>query len=604
MKGVSDYLKMSTDPTASAAATSLINSDLQQLGQATKNLADHVIKLGVSGGLITTILQWFAFFAAVYLLVLDRTNWRTNMLTSLLVPYVFLTFPNWLFGILRGDIGRWILLVGVIVRLFFPHHFRDDLLLPGSIMLLVVEHIRASGGFKNAFTKSNGISNSIAEKQNKNHEKEGTRVFTRDNNYTIEFDAFGFSVKDFLTRHILLKCDNSGDLYPVTNLSSLPSALMSLSPFTWHQCLGHPDGTRKITQRLNLHVSHISHVPKSPSLALSDPHWQNAMYDEYNALIKNGTWVLVPKPSGANIVRCLMLFRHKFHADGSLSRYKARMVANGSSQQIGIDCDESFSPVVKPTTIRTVFSLALTRHWPIHQLDVKNAFFNGDLSETVYMHQPPGFVDPRYPHHACRLQRCGTDTTYLLIYMDDIVLMDFSTTLLQKIIFSLHWEFDMTDLCALNHFVGISVTHDTTRMFLFQKRYAMELLERAHMLNSILLGLLLTISPSLICLYMHDPREPHLAALKKILRSVRGTLEFGLQLYASSESSLVAYSDADWAGCPATRRSTSGYCVFLGNNILSWSSKRQPTISRSSAEAEYRGVAIVVAETAWLRNLL
>ncbi|WP_459806201.1 hypothetical protein, partial [Herbidospora sp. RD11066] len=75
MKGVSDYLKMSTDPTASAAATSLINSVLQQLGQATKTLADHVIKLGVSGGLITTILQWFAFFAAVYLLVLDRTNW-------------------------------------------------------------------------------------------------------------------------------------------------------------------------------------------------------------------------------------------------------------------------------------------------------------------------------------------------------------------------------------------------------------------------------------------------------------------------------------------------------------------------------------------------
>ncbi|GKE25568.1 cold-regulated 413 plasma membrane protein 1-like protein [Tanacetum coccineum] len=190
MKGVSNYLKMSTDPTASAAATSLINSDLQQLSEATRNLADHVIKLGVSGGFITTILQWFAFFAAIYLLVLDRTNWRTNMLTSLLVPYVFLTFPYWLFGILRGDIGRWILLVGVIVRLFFPHHFRDDLLLPGSIMLLVVvapgfvagyvrdgwigviiclvigcyllqEHIRASGGFKNAFTKSNGISNSI-----------------------------------------------------------------------------------------------------------------------------------------------------------------------------------------------------------------------------------------------------------------------------------------------------------------------------------------------------------------------------------------------------------------------------------------------------------
>ncbi|GJX12277.1 ribonuclease H-like domain-containing protein [Tanacetum coccineum] len=107
-----------------------------------------------------------------------------------------------------------------------------------------------------------------------------------------------------------------------------------------------------------------------------------------------------------------------------------------------------------------------------------------------------------------------------------------------------------------------------------------------------------------VCLFMHDPREPHLSALKRILRYVRGTLSYGLQLYSSTTSSLVAYSDADWAGCPTTRRSTSGYCVFLGNNLLSWSSKRQFTLSRSSAEAEYRGVANAVAETCWLRNLL
>nr|GEU74652.1 ribonuclease H-like domain-containing protein [Tanacetum cinerariifolium] len=207
------------------------------------------------------------------------------------------------------------------------------------------------------------------------------------------------------------------------------------------------------------------------------------MYDEYNALIKNGTWLLVPRLSGANIFRCLWLFRHKFHDDGSLSRYKARLVAKGSSQQLDIDCDETFSPVVKPTTIYTVFNLALTIHWPIHQLDVKNTFLNSDLSETVYIHQSLGFVDHRYPHHVCRLQRCGTDITYLLIYVDDIVLTASSTTLLQKIILSLHGEFDMTDLGAFNNFLWISVTHDTTWMFLTQKRYAMELLERENMLN-------------------------------------------------------------------------------------------------------------------------
>ncbi|GKC47207.1 ribonuclease H-like domain-containing protein [Tanacetum coccineum] len=230
----------------------------------------------------------------------------------------------------------------------------------------------------------------------------------------------------------------------------------------------------------------------------------------------------------------------------------------------------------------------------------------------------------QYPHHVCRLQRSlyglkqaprawfhrfaayatrvgfspsrcdsslfiyrsGTDTTYLLIYVDDIVLTASSTALLQKIIFSLHKEFDMTDLGALNYFLGISVTRDSTGIFLSQKKYSMELLKRAHMLNcnptrtpvdtesklgpegtpisdptlyrSLAGGLqyftftrpYLSYVVQQICLCMHDSREPNLASLKRILLYVQGTWEFGLQLYASYGSSLVAYSDADWAGCP------------------------------------------------------
>ncbi|GJS05493.1 ribonuclease H-like domain-containing protein [Tanacetum coccineum] len=102
----------------------------------------------------------------------------------------------------------------------------------------------------------------------------------------------------------------------------------------------------------------------------------------------------------------------------------------------------------------------------------------------------------------------------------------------------------------------------------------------------------------------NDPRKPHFLALKRVSKYIRGTLDYGLQLFSSSITDLVAYSDADWAGCLTTRRSTSGYCVFFGNNLLSWSSKSQPTLSHSSAEAEYRGVANDVAETCWLMNLL
>ncbi|GJS70180.1 ribonuclease H-like domain-containing protein [Tanacetum coccineum] len=235
----------------------------------------------------------------------------------------------------------------------------------------------------------------------------------------------------------------------------------------------------------------------------------------------------------------------------------------------------------------------------------------------------------------CLLIKC-----LLALKINDIVLTASSTDLLHRIISSLYKEFDMTDLEALNYFLGISVTRDSIGMFLSQKKYALELLKRAQMANcnptrmsvdtesklgsdgdpisdptlyrSLAGGLqyLTFTRPDIsyavqqVCLHMHDPREPYLAALKRVLRYVRGTLDFWLQLYASITGSLVAYTDADRAGCPTTRRSTSGYCVFLGDNLLSWSAKRQHILSRSSAEAEYMGVANVVAETVWLRNLL
>ncbi|GJV15347.1 ribonuclease H-like domain-containing protein, partial [Tanacetum coccineum] len=236
--------------------------------------------------------------------------------------------------------------------------------------------------------------------------------------------------------------------------------------------------------------------------------------------------------------------------DDILSRYKAHHIANGSTQIEGIDVNKTFSPVVNPV-------------------------------KTIYMHQPPEFQDSAHPDYVLLLR-------------------------------------------------------DSSRMFLSQRKYATEILERAHMvgcnssrtpvdtesklgddgdpvsdptLYRSLAGSLqyltftrpdISYAVQQVGLYMHDPRDPHFSALNRILRYVRGTLDYGLQLYSSSVTSLVAYSDADWAGCPTTQRSTSGYCVFLGNNLLSWSSKRQPTLSRSSAEAEYRGVA----ETCCLRNLL
>ncbi|GJR69268.1 ribonuclease H-like domain-containing protein [Tanacetum coccineum] len=280
------------------------------------------------------------------------------------------------------------------------------------------------------------------------------------------------------------------------------------------------------------------------------------MCDKYNALVKNGTWLLVPRPVGVIMVCSMWLFKHKFHADGTLSHYKARLVANGSSQQLGVDFDETFSLVVKPTTIRTVLSLDVSRKWPIHQLDVKNAFLNGDLSETVYMHQPPDFVDARQ----------GSQVAYLLIYVDDIFTAS-SPALLQQIIDSLHNEFDMTDLRALNFFLGISVDRTSIGLFLSYRKYALQLLECAHMVHC---------NPSRTPIDTESKLGPkgvpvqdptlyrNLAGGLQYLTFTRPDLSYAVQqLYAFVTTSLVGYTDADWAGCPSTRRSTSGYCVFL-----------------------------------------
>jgi hypothetical protein len=344
-----------------------------------------------------------------------------------------------------------------------------------------------------------------------------------------------------------------------------------------------------------------------------------------------------------------------------------------------LDYDETFSPVVKPATVRTVLSIAVSRDWPIQQLDVKNAFLHDTLTETVYCSQPTGFADPAHPDLVCRLKkfryglkqaphawysrfasfllsqgfaeaksdtslfvfRRGSDTVYLLLYVDDIILTASSTELLRRTISALQQEFAMKDLGPLHHFLGITVERRPDRLFLHQRTYTLDILKRAVMTDykpcstpvdlkaklaadsgplvrdrsqfrSIagVLQYLTFTRPDIayavqqVCLHIHDPRESHLTAMKHILRYLLGTPDYGLLLRRSRSTDLIVYTDADWAGCPDTRRSTSGYAVFLGDNLVSWSAKRQTVVSRSSAEAEYRVVANGVAEATWLRQLL
>ncbi|MCI29360.1 copia protein, partial [Trifolium medium] len=129
------------------------------------------------------------------------------------------------------------------------------------------------------------------------------------------------------------------------------------------------------------------------------------MQSEFDALIRNTTCDLVSRPCDANLIRCMWIFKHEKNSYGSFERYKVRLVSDGRSQVAGVDCDETFIPVVKPATIRTVLTIALSKSWPIHQLDIHNAFLHGDLHETVYMHQPLGFRDSHHPDYVCRLKK-------------------------------------------------------------------------------------------------------------------------------------------------------------------------------------------------------
>lgn len=229
------------------------------------------------------------------------------------------------------------------------------------------------------------------------------------------------------------------------------------------------------------------------------------MADEHKALLDNDTWSLVPRAPRANVVFGKWVFKHKFHSNGSLTRYKACWVVRGYSQQPGID--GTFSPVVKPATIRVVLSIAAAQSWPLRQLDVKNVFLNGTLDETVYCTQPSGFVDPARPNHVCKLKkslyglkqaprawyqrfatyarsigftssasntslfilRDGTEVCYMLLYVDDIIITSSSDSLLRRLTCCLHSEFAMTDLGDLHFFLGISVSRSPAGIFPCQR---------------------------------------------------------------------------------------------------------------------------------------
>ncbi|KAE8688597.1 hypothetical protein F3Y22_tig00110963pilonHSYRG00163 [Hibiscus syriacus] len=322
--------------------------------------------------------------------------------------------------------------------------------------------------------------------------------------------------------------------------------------------------------------------PETFEEASKSSEWMTAMKEEIDALQQNQTWDIVPKIKDVKLISCKWVYKIKRRPDGLIERYKARLVARGFSQQYGLDYDETFSPVAKLTTVRVLLALAANKDWNLWQMDVKNAFLHGELDREIYMTQPMGFQSQDH-------------TEYVLTPADSSLFVKANEV-----------RFQMKELGQLKHFLGLEVDRTHEGIFLCQQKYAKDLLKRFGMLEckststpmepnikmcahegkdledatmyrqlvGSLIYLTLTrpdisYAVGVMSRYMQNPKKPHLEAVRRILRYVKNTIDYGL-LYKKGED-----------------------C-----------NKRQPTVSLSTTEAEYRAAAMAAQESTWLIQLM
>lgn len=320
----------------------------------------------------------------------------------------------------------------------------------------------------------------------------------------------------------------------------------------------HPMITRSKTGNLKPRVLLSQIEPSTVKQALSDPKWLEAMQAEYMALLNNQTWTLVTLPPHRKPIGCKWVFRVKENPDGSINKYKARLVAKGFHQQARFDFKETFSPVVKPVTIRVILTLALTFNWPVQQIDVNNAFLNDHLEEEVFMVQPPGF-EASDKSLVCKLNkalyglkqaprawyerltkallqfgfcpsRCDPSLftfsaqgarLFVLVYVDDILITGTSSQLISDLIHKLNAQFALKELGSLDYFLGIEVKRlKNGCLLLNQSKYIRDLLLKANMAESKGISSPMVASCKLSRFGTDTMADPHL------YRSVVGALQY------------------------------------------------------------------------------
>ncbi|GJS40955.1 retrovirus-related pol polyprotein from transposon TNT 1-94 [Tanacetum coccineum] len=443
---------------------------------------------------------------------------------------------------------------------------------------------------------------------------------------------------------------------PATIAENVPNAMFDENTFTkdhpLEQVIGEP--SRPVLTRNQLRsdgdmcmyaLTVSTMEPKNVKEAMTDPAWIESMQEELLQFKRLDVWVLVPPPDNIKPLTLKWLFKNKHDEENTVIQNKTRLVVRGYRQEEGIDFEESFAPVARMEAIRIFLTYDAHKSFIVFQMDVKTAFLHGTLKEDMYVCQPEGFIDADHPSHVYKLKKA----LYGLKQAPRAWYDELSTFLLQNHFFK--GTIDPTlfirrfddDILVVQVYVDdiIFVNQSPCGIFINQSNYVLEILKKYGMETCdpvgtpmeikdkldldqngspvdatkyrSMIGALMYLTSSrpdivhatcLCARYQAKPTEKHLKEVKRIFRYLRGTVNTGLWYSKDSGIELTGFSDADYAGCKDTFKSTSGGAQFLGEKLVSWSSKKQDCTALSTAEAEYVSLSVCCAQVLWMRTQL
>nr|GEW26248.1 hypothetical protein [Tanacetum cinerariifolium] len=333
------------------------------------------------------------------------------------------------------------------------------------------------------------------------------------------------------------------------------------------------------TPTFRIHKDHPK-KPKKISDALKDPSWVEAMQEELLQFKIQNVWILVNCLKGVRPIGTKWVLKNKKDERGIMIRNKARLVAQGHTQEEGIDYEEVFAPVARIEAIRLFLAYASFMGFIVYQMDVKSAFLYGTIDEQVYVMQPPGFQDPEFPDRVYKVEkaiyRLHQAPRAWYVYVDDIIFGSSNTQLCRESEALMHDKFQMSAMGELNFFFGLQVLQKKDGIFLSQDKYVGDILKKFGYSD---------------VRHQVTPKECDMHVVKRIFRYLKGHPKLRLWYPKDSPFDLVACSDSDYGGATQDRKSTTGGCQFLERRLISWQCKKQTIVATSTTKAEYVAAA-------------